>query len=184
MEIVKADNQGLKEAAAVLRKGGVVVYPTDTAYALGGFYDSPRVIKKILKIKNRQDKKFTIICSSLNQAEKFFKLTAVQKKFVKKYWPGPLSLVVSDIQSVRVPKNKIAGSLARRAGKPLIATSANISGDGEIYDSKEIIKLFSDKKNQPNLIIDGGKLKKIKPSTIVKINEGSAEVLRQGAIKI
>ena len=183
MKIVKPNKLGIKQAVQILKRDGVVVYPTDTAYGLGGIYDSKKVTSRILKIKKREDQKFTIIASGLNQVEKFFKLNSTQKKLAKKYWPGPLSIVVSAHFAVRVPKNEITKTLARQVGKPLIATSANLTGNQTPYNSKQIIKEFINKKNQPDLIIDAGQLKRIKTSAIIKVTGRKIEVLRKGGIK-
>ncbi|MFA6322605.1 MAG: L-threonylcarbamoyladenylate synthase [Candidatus Buchananbacteria bacterium] len=183
MYIGKINSSNLALAIKTLKKHGVIVYPTDTAYALGGIFNSRKVIKKILGIKNRQDQKFTLIASSQNQVEKFFKLNRLEKKIVKKYWPGPLSLVVSEKFAVRVPKNKIAQTLARRVGQPLIATSANLTGQPTPYNDQVVIKEFKNKKNQPDLILSAGRLKNIKTSTIIKVSEDKVKILRLGAIK-
>jgi len=184
MQIVKPTKIGIQQAVAILKRGGVIVYPTDTAYALGGIFNSRKVITKILKIKKRKDQKFTVIASSLSQVERFFALNPTQKKLAKKFWPGPLSIVVSARFAVRVPDNKIAQSLARGVGKPLIATSANLTGRQTLYDSQKIINQFSRKGFQPDLILDFGQLKKIKTSTVVKVQDRKIEILRSGAIKI
>ncbi|MBU0671286.1 L-threonylcarbamoyladenylate synthase [Patescibacteria group bacterium] len=126
-----------QKAAEIIKNGGVVIYPTDTAYALGGLYDSPKAIKQILKLKNRKDEKFTLIASSLYQVEKYFKLDSCQKKIARKFWPGPVSIVVNDKFAVRVPANKTAIKLAKLVGKPIIATSLNISGQLPVYDLKK-----------------------------------------------
>lgn len=184
MIIVKSNSAGIKKAVVILKRGGVVVFPTDTAYGLGGGYNSKKVINKILTIKKRQDKKFTLVASSLDQVEKNFILNSTQKKLAKKYWPGPLSIVVSKNYSVRVPKNKIVQSLARQVGKPLIATSVNITGRPTLYDSKKIIELYRNKINKPDLIIDAGKLPTKKTSTIVQVSKSKLKILRQGGIKM
>lgn len=185
MRIISATKYGIAQAATLLKFDGVIVYPTDTAYGLGGKFNSKKVRNEILKIKKRRDPKFTIIASSLAQVEKFFKLSKEEKKLAKKYWPGPLSIVVSKEFAVRVPDNDVARSLARRTGVPLIATSANISGGQTPYSSKEIVALFSNKKNKPAGLIDAGRLRKVKPSTIIKAeNNHKIEILRQGSLKI
>jgi len=192
MTIVKPNKIGVQQAVKVLKRGGVIIYPTDTAYALGGIFNSVKVVKKILKIKNRKDQKFTLVASSLRQVEKFFKLNSVQKKLAKKFWPGPLSIVVSGQFAVRVPRNKIAQSLARRAGKPIIATSANMSGRPTLYDSKKIVGQFQYKKNarlysarqKPDLLIDSGRLAQTKTSTVVAVVDSKIMILRAGAAKI
>ena len=158
--------------------GDIFIYPTDTAYALGCAYDDKKSISRILKIKKRQDKKFTIIASSLAQAKKFFKLNSYQIKLARKYWPGPLSIVVSNKYAIRVPASLVARDLARRIGKPIIATSANISGQGEKYSCPKLSGV--------NFFINAGKLKKNKPSTIIDCRDGEIKIMiiRQGAIKI
>ncbi|MFA6255464.1 MAG: L-threonylcarbamoyladenylate synthase [Patescibacteria group bacterium] len=192
MKIVKPNKIGVQQAVKILKNGGVIIYPTDTAYALGGIFDSKKVTQKILKIKNRKDKKFTLIASSLKQVEKFFKLNSSQKKLARNFWPGPLSIVVSPRFAVRVPKNRIVQSLAQQVGKPIIATSANLSGQPTLFDSKKIIAQFQSKKNtrlnlagqKPDLLIDSGRLAQTKTSTVVKVVGNKAIVLRSGAVKI
>lgn len=191
MKIVKNNESGIKKAAMVLKSGGIVIYPTDTAYAIGGIYNDKKVIRQILQIKGRTDEKFTIICSSLSQVKKYFKFNVLKSKIATKYWPGPLSIVVSTKYAVRVPKNKTAQRLAKLTGRPLIATSANISGAKTIYSSQEIIKQFIKKKShrdlmreKPDLMINAGKLPFNKTSTIVKITKKGVKLVRPGAVKI
>ncbi|MFA5076202.1 MAG: L-threonylcarbamoyladenylate synthase [Patescibacteria group bacterium] len=183
MLVVKANKKGIEQAVKILKSGGVIFYPTDTAYGLGGIFDSPAVTKRILKIKKRQDKKFTLVAANLAQVKKFFKLDPTAESLAEKHWPGPLSVVVSSRFAIRVPQNGVAQLLARRVGRPLIATSANITGRNNIYQVKKIIKEFSHQKQQPDLILASGTLKRVKPSTLVKVVRGRVEVLRVGPIK-
>ena len=184
MKIVKPTKVGMAEAVATARRDGVVVYPTDTAYALGGKFRSRSVQQKILRIKKRRDTKFTLIASSTQQVEKFFTLSAAQKKLARRYWPGPLSIVVSPRFAIRVPDNRIARALARGAGQPLIATSANVSGQPTLFDSGRIISLLSNKKPAPDVLIDAGRLRLEQVSTIVAISDGRVVVLRRGAVQL
>lgn len=165
-----------------MQNNGVVVYPTDTAYAIGCKFKNKNGIKKILQIKKRKDKKFTLIASSLAQVKKYFKLNSCQLKIAKKYWPGPVSIVVSPKYSVRVPKKKIARQLARAVGMPIIATSLNISGEPTIYDLKKINKNIFLKNI---FILDDGPLTKRKTSTIVKclLNQ-KIKIIRHGSQRI
>ena len=183
MKIVKADKIGFLLAVKILKSNGVIVYPTDTAYGLGGKFNSARVIKKILKIKNRRNEKFTIVAASLGQVNKFFKLNKLEIKLAKKYWPGPLSIAISDKFAVRVPNNLLCRKLCLVAKTPLIATSANISGQDTPYDIKEVSRQFANKKNYPDLILNGGNLRRIRPSTLVLVKNGKLEILRPGPIK-
>jgi tRNA threonylcarbamoyl adenosine modification protein (Sua5/YciO/YrdC/YwlC family) len=184
MIILKPDRAGINQAVAILKKGGVIVYPTDTAYALGGFFDSKKVTQKILKIKNRKDKKFTIIAANLNQVKAHFSFNIQQENLAKKYWPGALSIIVSKRVAVRVPRNRVALLLAERTGRPLIATSANITGQKTLYWDQAIIKQFKNKKNRPNLILAAGRLPKVKTSTVVKVLPNKLEIIRPGKIKL
>ncbi len=182
MEVVKPDDRGLARAAQVVRNGGVIVYPTDTAYALGGNFSKLSVEKKILKIKKRKDTKFTLVASSFFQVQRFFVLHSHLVRRMKLSWPAAISFVVSDKYSVRVPAAYVPRSLARRAGVPLIATSANISGEDTPYSAKKIIDRFSKEVQQPDLIIDAGVLSFKKTSTVVEVDEqGSLVFLRRGA---
>ena len=90
----------------------------------------------------------------------------------------------TDEVAVRVSSNNVARALSRGLGKPIISTSANISGEAPAYNIKEVIKSFARKKYRPDLILDAGKLPKRSPSTIVKINDKKIIILREGEIKI
>lgn len=164
---------------------GIFVYPTDTAYALGCVYTDQTAVRKIMQIKGRKDTKFTLIASSLHQVEQHFTLSTAQRRLAKKYWPGPLSIVVSKKYAVRVPKQPIARALAKKLGAPLLATSLNISGRPTIYDlhNVETILGLSLQKNNVS-IIDIGKLPKTPPSTIVECVGEKIIIQRAGPIKI
>lgn len=171
----------IKKAIQILKKGGIVIYPTDTAYAIGCKFKNKKGINKILEIKKRKDTKFTLIASSLAQVKKYFKLNICQIKIAKKYWPGPVSIVVSPKYSVRVPKCDVARKLARAAGMPIIATSLNVSGEKTIYDlGGERTCAFL---TNVDAIIDIGPLTKRKTSTIIKcLSNNKIIILRQGDI--
>jgi L-threonylcarbamoyladenylate synthase len=89
-----------------------------------------------------------------------------------------------DTVVVRVSSNTLLKKLSRSLGRPLTATSANISGKGEVYSGSELAYQFKGRRFQPDIIIDGGKIPKRKPSTIVGVDEGKLVVLRQGEIKL
>lgn len=184
MRIVKANQAGIVKAVAVLKAGGVVAYPTDTAYGLGGIFNLAEVQTRILKIKKRTDRKFVLVAYNFYQVEKFFELNPLAKKLAKKYWPGPLSIVVDKNFSIRVSANAVARRLCRLTGAPLISTSANISGQPSAYSIQEIKKQFRNQRYQPDLIIDAGTLKKTLPSTVVKVTKNKIQIVRQGGLSI
>lgn len=162
----------------ILRSGKIVIYPTDTAYAIGCVYTQRSAIREIMRRKGRTDPKFTIIASSLAQVEKYFRLTAAQRRLAKKYWPGPLSIVVSKRYAVRVPNHPIARQLARRVGAPLLATSVNRSGQPAAFDLRHLPVVFRDVPR-----IDIGRLPKVLPSTVVEIRRGQLIIHRAGPIQ-
>ncbi|MFH1194040.1 MAG: L-threonylcarbamoyladenylate synthase [bacterium] len=204
MKIINIAKQSVTEAIAILKQGGVVVYPTETAYALGCDAANSRAKAKIFKIKNRPaDKNLPIICATKKMAFDFFKFGKIERKLAKTYWPGPLSIIIKTKKQenkktrkqeipVRVSSNKIARTISRGLGKPIISTSANISGKKTLYDAKKIAEIFSRQKNQPDLILDAGKLPEKKPSTIIKIvprsgipsrgKNGKIIILRKGEV--
>ncbi len=198
MQVKKITPESIKKAVEILKAGGVVAYPTETAYALGCDATNERGKKRIFKIKNRpKEKNLPVICATKKMAFDFFKFGKTERKFAKKYWPGALTMILSPSlilplnkgeegggAAVRVSSNKIARALSRGIGRPIISTSANVSGKKTLYDVKEIINEFANKKNQPDLILDAGKLPMRKPSTIIKIVNEKIIILRQGEVKI
>lgn len=170
--------QSRKQIKDLLLNGGVIIYPTDTAYALGGVFDNKKVIAKILHLKKRRDKKFTLIASSIYQVQKFFPLQRIQRRAAQKFWPGPVSLVVSPQYAVRVPALAVARQLARLAGKPLIATSANIHKQKTPYRISETL-------TGADLVIDAGELAVVPPSAVIDIQkDGTVRVIREGLLRI
>ena len=185
------DPNVIARALAVLRRGGVIVYPTETAYGLGGDWTKQSVHRRIRLLKGRPtSKQLSVIISSQAMAEKYVHFSVSARELAKKYWPGPLSLVVplkkgKGTLSIRISPHPIARQLVRKLGRPLIATSANISGGETLYRADDVVREFSARKHKPDLIIDAGALPKRRPSTIVQVFEdGSCSILREGPIKI
>ncbi|MCX6816223.1 MAG: L-threonylcarbamoyladenylate synthase [Candidatus Aenigmarchaeota archaeon] len=182
-EVIKISNKdALSKAVTLLAKGGVIVYPTETSYGLGVDAENDRAVKKIITIKKRnKNKKISVAFSDLKMAKKYLVVTKDAEKLCKAFLPGPLTLLVESknhkIVGFRIPDHKFVLSLIRKLGKPITATSANISGEGDLYKIKDVIKIF-DKKS--DLIIDGGNLMKRKPSTVYDVTE--RKVIRKGPI--
>lgn len=206
MEIIKITKNNsqevIKRTVQILKKGGVVVYPTETSYGLGGDAIQKKVLKKIFKIKKRDPKKsVSLLVSSFKMAKDYLSFDKVSWRLARKYWPGSLTLVLGKNQKkkkkiytdplgknetfgIRISPQPVALGLVRALRRPLVTTSANISGDQPAYSIEKVIKQFKDKKNQPDLILDYGRLKKIKTSTVVKVENNFIKILRQGPIKI
>ena len=194
MKIEKVTLKSIKKAIEILQSGGTVVYPTETAYGLGCDSTNQRASQKIFKIKKRsKEKQMPVICAHKTMVAQFFKVNKIVQELALKYWPGPFTIIMESgirnqelgERAVRVSSNNVARTLSRGLGKPIISTSANISGEAPAYNIKEVIKSFARKKYIPDLILDAGKLPKRPPSTIVKIiQNGEIVVIREGEIRI
>jgi L-threonylcarbamoyladenylate synthase len=185
----------MKEVIKLLKQGKTIVYPTDTAYGLGGDFLNKKTRDKIYKIKKRDAKKeLSVVANSLSMLKKYCYVNKTEEKIIKKYWPGPLSVILQvkpKFQKIlgstlmtRVPANKIARDLSKGLNKPLISTSANISGKTSCYNVKNVLKQFKESNFKPDIVIDEGELEKVPVSTIVKVDDGKIEVLRQGGVKV
>lgn len=208
MDIIKInsdipDKKIINHAVKVLNQGGVVMYPTDTAYGLAADIESRQGIEKIFKIKGRmKHQTLPLIVGSLSMANRYVKWTLIGKKLAQKFWPGPLTLVLETRNlnlvsqragrhivhngkiAIRVPDNKIAQMMSQKLDQPITSTSANISGYHECYSVAEFLNQAIGNKFLPDLILDAGPLKKRKPSTIVDATVGSVKVVREGTIKM
>jgi L-threonylcarbamoyladenylate synthase len=185
------------KAARVLRAGGVVVYPTDTAYALGCDATDVAAVRRIFKIKGREKgKPLPMIVADMKMVKKYFRISNPESRISKRYWPGPLSIILpvrgkmiaksalyKGTAAVRVPDSVIARDLSRRVGAPLIATSANVSGKPAAYSIKSL-SLPRRGAGGEVFVIDAGVLRRRKPSTIVKIERNKIVVLRKGPIRL
>lgn len=189
---VKAsDKDSIELAVEVLRRGGVVVYPTETAYGLGADIAKVRGVAKIYKVKKRpRDKRLSVIFGSFAAAQEHVFLNDEAKALCRKFMPGPLTLV-SDLKPTspvrkrlfyhdlawRIPSHGWARRLAMSFGGPVSATSANISARPPIYSVAEAEAVFDGK---VDLIVDGGGLKPRRPSTI--FDTRTLKVLRKGPV--
>lgn len=179
----------IKEVARKIKKGKIAIFPTETCYALGTNSLDEKAVEKIYKIKKEPSKSnIIVIVDSLKTARKYGIINRIAEKLVRKFMPGPLTLIVKKKKlfpeitnkafAFRISSNRIAHMLAEEAKVPITATSANIHGKGSIYSSEEILKEF---KGKVDIIIDAGKLKRIKPSTIIDL-QGKPRLIRRGPI--
>ncbi|NQU83601.1 MAG: threonylcarbamoyl-AMP synthase [Parcubacteria group bacterium] len=192
MNIVKKVK--ISDVVSLLKKGGVVVCPTETAYGFSCDATNKKAIEKIYIIKGRPKKKAVLlICADLKMVKKHFEISEEELKLASKYWPGPLSLILKPKSKklnyqkdfgVRIPAHNLCQKISKELDRPISTTSANITDKPTPYGVKYIERQFKNKKYQPDLIINEGKLKQVKPSTIIKVIKGKITVLRQGPIKL
>ena len=186
----------LEAAAAVLRDGGVVAMPTETAYGLAADPADRDAVAEVFRIKGRPaGKPLPLIAASLADVKKKFVLAGRAASLAARHWPGPLTLVLSykrgamlpasrgKTAAVRVPRSAWARALAAAAGGLITSTSANVSGEANVYDARKVVSSFRGRA-APGLVLDAGKLPVRRPSTIAVVKRGKIEVLRQGAVKV
>ena len=184
----------LREAAVVIQEGGLLVFPTDTFYGLGCDAWNASSLKKIFALKGRSPEKPLLLL--IAEAGDLVKLTQnippKAKRLMDAHWPGPLTLVLPASEAVpreasagtgkigiRMPGCLFTRELIKRAGVPLVGTSANISGEGGAEDIKNIQGDFGE---QVQLYLDAGKLSASAPSTVVDLTGDSVVILREGVI--
>jgi L-threonylcarbamoyladenylate synthase len=188
----------LGKAVAVLRAGGVVAFPTDTAYGLAADATNPEAVKKLYAVKGRRfNKPVHVIFPSFEDLNKTVELTRDAKRIIQKFFPGAVTLVMplkdqsenwrilsahSGFLGFRMPDHEIVRSLVKEFGKPITATSANVSGRANTYSVGAIRRQFKKSKLKPGYYVNGGKLKKVTPSTVVKMRGGKIELLREGPV--
>ena len=185
--------QVIQQAVLILKQGGTVILPTDTVYGLTVVATNKKAIEKIYKIKGRKKNlPLPIFCFSVSQVKKIVEdIKPSAKKLIKFFWPGKLTLVFScqsakfirlaykDKIGIRISKSPTINRILKKLKQPIIGTSANLSGKGEITSSKEIMKLF---KHKVDLILDGGNLSQALPSTVIDVSSDKPKIIRNGAI--
>lgn len=178
-----------------LKRGGVIVCPTDTVYGLIADATNKKAVEKVFKIKKRpRNKPLPIFVRDLKVAKELAEIGEEQEKFLKKAWPGKVTAVLKrrakntkqkiygvneKTIALRLPAYKLMSILLKKLNHPLTGTSANISGKPVSTKIKEVLKQFKKQKYQPDLVISDGDLPKSKPSTVIDLTMSPYKILRQ-----
>jgi L-threonylcarbamoyladenylate synthase len=178
-----------QQAAEVLRRGGLVVYPTDTVYGLGADPNLPASIQRIYEVKGRPDEKAIIwLVDELARARDWCEVDLRAERLAERYWPGGLTLVlprrnppvgVLSTLGVRVPNHEGALAIIRAAGGAVATTSANRSGDPS---ARTAVDAEAQIGPQVDLIIDAGPSPVGTESTVLDLSGPEVAVLRAGAV--
>jgi L-threonylcarbamoyladenylate synthase len=194
IEPEKVPEDVIETVAGVLLGDGVMAYPTETFYGLGAVCFSGKAVRRIYRLKARDaGKPLSLIVSGLAMVETLaVGPPPVFHRLAGEFWPGPLTIVLKASPSfpvrlagpghtigVRIPSVPWLRRLVHEVGLPITATSANISGEGEISDPAEILRTFNDK---VDIIVDGGETPGGRASTIIDITGPTPRILREGAI--
>ena len=176
------DPSVISEAGRIIKSGGLVAFPTETVYGLGADALNPEAVRKIYEAKGRPPEKALILhVDGISQAERYVELNDTALKLMRKFWPGPLTLVLPardtvppitrgglSTAAVRMPDDAIAQAIITSVGTPIAAPSANLSGRPSPVDAEMV---WGDMAGRIDMIIDGGSVKIGTPSTIIDITQ-------------
>jgi L-threonylcarbamoyladenylate synthase len=188
------DAAGRAQAIEVLRAGGIVAMPTDTVYGVGVALDAPDGLPRLFAAKDRPlDRAIVLLVADIEQAGGVGVLSPAARVLADHFWPGGLTLVLERVPAaqlpaaltagattvgVRIPDHDCARALAGALG-PLPVTSANLSGQPDARDAREVLSQLG---SRIDLVLDGGPARGAIPSTVVDCSTGQPRVLRVGAV--
>jgi L-threonylcarbamoyladenylate synthase len=195
MPIVKATEEAIATAAALLREGGLVAFPTETVYGLGGDATNGRAVAAIFAAKGRPSFNPLIVhVADATQAGEHAEMTPLAQRLAQAFWPGPLTLVLTrragsklselvsaglDTVAIRVPDHPVAQALLRAAERPLAAPSANRSGR---LSPTRAAHVYADFGEGIALVLDGGPTAHGLESTVIDARGEEPVLLRPGAV--
>jgi len=175
----------IDEAAVILKNGGLVVFPTETVYGIAANALNIETIDKLYAIKQRpKDKPFSVHISDFASLEDLgIMLSSSAERVARRFWPGPLTIVALNNKGekigLRMPDNRIAYLLIKKAGVPVVAPSANLSGAKPPVSAEEAL---SGMDGLVDIVLDGGRARIGIESTVMDVTEKPFKILRQGAI--
>ncbi len=189
-------NRDIQKAIKILQDGGIVIFPTDTAFGIGCRIDAEAAVKRVFDIKKRDySKPLLALVDSIQMARQYVSIPKdVQEKLLDKYWPGGLTVFLkcnlevvpsivrsgTDSLALRLPDHDAIRGMINRVGVPILATSANISGEKTPYSINELNKELLSK---VDFVLNGECTYK-KQSTIIDCTVKPWKIVREGAVKV
>jgi L-threonylcarbamoyladenylate synthase len=187
------DPKTLDRALDVLQRGGLVAYPTDTVYGLAADTANDAAVEKLFEAKGRRPDQSTplLITDAAQLAPLVDAVPSAARRLIEALWPGALTVVLTKARSyrsravadetvgLRVPDHPLPRELARRLGRPITGTSANLAGGPEPLSARDVIAQLDD---AVDLVIDGGPSAGGTPSTVVDCTRDPPRIVREGAI--
>ncbi|MBX5478636.1 MAG: threonylcarbamoyl-AMP synthase [Pyrinomonas methylaliphatogenes] len=192
--IIADGEEARREAKRIIEGGGLIAFLTDTFYGLGADPFNRAAIQSIFRLKGRDEgKPILVIASDMEAASRLIaERTPLFDLFSRKFWPGPLTLVVRAAKDVpeeltagtgtvgvRIPAVEAVRELVHICGGALTATSANPSGAEPALTAEMVFDYFP---TGLDLIVDGGPARLDRPSTVLDVSSGEARIIREGAI--
>lgn len=201
MEVLKIDpenpdERALLAAAETVMRGGVIGFPTDTIYGLGCSLFDVSAVEMVARLK-RRDPSLAVISLIPHPGQVYGlarEVSEVAERLMARFWPGPLSLIFTAAAIVparvrgaggtvalRCPRDHLCERLLDRIGGPVVASSANLTGQRPAETAEEVVRIFG---NQLDLVIDGGPRHGGQPSTLVDVSRERSRLLRRGAFDV
>ena len=191
MKIIKINSIQIKEIVRIIKNGEVVIFPTDTVYIPMADATDKKAVERVFRIKRRSFENPTpIFIKDMKMAKKIAKIGRKQENILRKAWPGRVTAVLKrkktkirlygvafDSIALRIPDFKPINLILEELNRPLVGTSANISGRPASGDLGKVISQLKGKRFQPDLIVDGGILSGI-PSTVIDLRVLPPKILR------
>lgn len=192
--VLHAGPEAIERAVAVLRRGGVVAFPTDTVYGLGAHGGIAVAIEKLFQVKERERLRAIplLIARAEDLATVAVQVPEIAWRLAERFWPGAVTLVVpraatvldvltggAPSVAVRVPAHEVALQLIAELHAPLAATSANLSGEPETVTAKEVREALG---GRVRLILDGGRCPGGVASTVIDVTVDPPSIRRRGAM--
>lgn len=183
----------IRKVVDILQKGGVIIYPTDTVYAIGCDINNVKAVQKVAALKGVKPEKanFSMICQDLSHIAEYARVSNEVFKIMKRSLPGPFTFILNATNKlpnvlmnrrktvgVRIPDNYIVMAIVEELGHPLLTTS--VRDDDEVIEYTTDPELIYERyENRVDLVIDGGYGKNV-ASTVVDCSGDEVEIIRQG----
>jgi len=190
----KSIQQQVELGISILKRGGLVAFPTDTVYGLGAGANIPQAVERVYRVKERPPSMaLPLLLADISQISEVAEpVPPIAWLLANKFLPGALTIVLPKSKSVldiitaggttvaiRIPAHPVPVALVRGLGAPVVGTSANLSGKPSALTADEVHSQFG---AQVDLVIDGGKCPGGRESTIVDVSRETPVILREGAI--
>ena len=179
----RPDPERVREVVEQLLKGKIVAFPTETVYGLAVCATQPQAVVRLQELKQREiDKPFTYHIGNLGALEELGIIQSRALRYlINQFWQGPVTLIALNRKDekvgLRFPKNEIAGKIINQCSEPVMATSANISGETSSRTAEEVLRTFP---NEIDVVVDGGACEWGEDSTIVDTVTNPPQILRRG----
>lgn len=191
----KPNQNEIDDVVNCLRNGGVIIYPTDTIYALGCDINNKKALERVAKIKGikLKDANFSFICYDLSHLSEFAKQVSTHTyKLLKRVFPGPYTIILNATDKIpkifsnkkktvgiRIPDNNIAREIVKELGSPIVSTSIHDDDDVIEYSTDPEL-IFEKYKHQVDLVVDGGYGMNVGSTIIDCTDDGEYIIIREG----